>query len=139
MCKFCYLKSVTTGSCGFLTRHLWLHAVKHSQSWTNEITKWQFRFGLSFAVWEAKTYHDHKRGVQCVDAGQGPGTRRDDGWSETSRESSASLGILSWCGQEMNKEPPCGHWHQVAFPLRGVSMATRQCLRPQELGEGDPL
>jgi len=86
---------VTTGSCGFLTRHLWLHAVKHSQSWTNEITKWQFRFGLSFAVWEAKTYHDHKRGVQCVDAGQGPGTRRDDGWSETSRESSASLGILS--------------------------------------------
>lgn len=41
--------------------------------------------------------------------------------------------------QEMNKEPPCGHWHQVAFSLLGVSMATRQCLRPQEPGEGDPL
>lgn len=50
-----------------------------------------------------------------------------------------SLGILSCHRQEMNKEPPCGHWHQVAFPLLGVSMATRQCLRPWEPGEGDPL
>lgn len=43
-----------------------------------------------------------------------------------------SLGILSCHHPEMNKEPPCGHWHQVAFPLLGVSMVTRQCLRPWE-------
>lgn len=45
----------------------------------------------------------------------------------------ASLENFSCCRQEMNKEPPCGHWHQVAAPLLGVSMATRQCLRPQGL------
>lgn len=50
-----------------------------------------------------------------------------------------SLGILSCHRWEMNKEPPCGHWHQVAFPLLDVSMATRQCLGPWEPGEGDPL
>ena len=60
-------------------------------------------------------------------------------WPRRDSNTRASLGILSWCRQEVNKEPPCGHWHQVAFPLLGVSMATRQCLRPQELGEGDPL